>query len=94
MVFDITRISIFVLTTILGFNALEFGHNNLHWLSDNVGQNVESSSVRHAYNEVSCPFIDCSINSDFKSRNEALASLKTESFHSIEFLTKESTKLM
>jgi hypothetical protein len=43
---------------------------------------------------VSCTFIDCSINSDFKSRNEALASLKTESFHSIEFLTKESTKLM
>lgn len=88
MVFDVTGAK-FALFCFGGSDALEFGHDDLHGLSDDVGQHVESSSVRHTDDKSPCSAIDEAVNGELKSGHEGLAALKAESFHGIELGPEE-----
>jgi hypothetical protein len=77
-----------------GHSTLELGHDDLHGLSNDISQDVETTSMGHTNNKVGRTIIDCSVNSTLKAGNETLATFETKSFHGVEFLGKESTEIV
>ena len=78
----------------LGDNTLELSHNNFYGLAHNISQNVETSTVRHTNDEMMSTFIYSSIDGDFKARNETLTAFKSETFHRVELLGCEASKIV
>lgn len=74
--------------------ALELGHDDLHWLTDDVGQHVESTSVWHTNNKVSGTVVNSGVDGDLDTWNEGLATLETESLHGVELGGQEGAEVV
>jgi len=94
MVFNIASLCVDRLSTLLWLDALEFCHDDLHGLSDNISESVKSTSMRHTNDKSSGAFLHSGVNAEFESWDEGLAALETESFHGIELAGHESTPLV
>ena len=75
-------------------NTLEFGKNNLHWLSDNVGKHVQSSSMWHTNDSFFSSHLYQSIKACLHSWDKGLTALKPESLHGIELVLQEILELV
>jgi len=96
MVLNVT--CIFELAVISAFgrwqSALELSHDHLERFPHHVGQNIESTSVGHTNNKVSCSIINSGIDADLHSGNKTIATLEAESFHGVELLRKEKAEIV
>ena len=93
MVFDISSWQLVALLD-LWSDTLEFSHDDLHWLSDNVGERVQPASMGHADDELSATELNCRIEQIFQPRDKGLAAFETETFSCIEFLRHEVAPLV
>lgn len=94
MVLDIAGASIFCGVLFVWSDSLELRHDDLKGLSNDVCQNVESSSVWHANNESPATIFDCGIYRHFETGNETLATFETETLHRVELLAYELSKVV
>ncbi len=66
-------------TLILSSNGSgKLGENGLVWLADDVGEDVQATTMWHTNNDILDTIVDGAIDKSLHSRNEGLASLKTE----------------
>ena len=63
-------------------------------LPHNVGQHIESASVRHTNNEISSAEVDSLVNANLDTRHERLATLEAKTFVSVEFLREEQAEVV
>lgn len=75
-------------------NTLDFSHDHLKGLSHDVGQHVESTTVRHTNNELVCAILYGSVDSDLQAWDERVATLKAESLFGIKLLGHKSTEVV
>ena len=95
MILDVTRVLMPVGSAILGWlNALELGENGFHRLADDIGQHVETATMRHANDALEGAVVDQSIEASLHSWNEGLAALETKTLHSVELIGKELCKFI
>jgi hypothetical protein len=94
MVLDVTSLGVDSLSTLLWLNTLELGHDCLHGLAHDVGESVETASVRHSDHEGAGTLFDGGVNAELEAWNERFAALETEALHGVEFHCHEGTPLM
>lgn len=96
MVLNITRVIKLLckLTFSNGLNSLDLGHNHFKGFSDNVGENIESTTMGHTNHELVSTIFNGGVNSHLQTGNEWVTALKTESLLSIELLGHESTEVV
>jgi hypothetical protein len=58
--------------------ASELTEDGLVGLADNVGQNIETTTVRHTNDDVLDAVVDTAVNQGLHTRDQGLATLKTE----------------
>ena len=51
MVLDITSVGVHSLVALVRLDALELGHNDLHGLAHDVGERIQTATMRHADDE-------------------------------------------
>ena len=94
MVFHITCFFGGVVSFFHGGYALELCEDRVKWFVDNIGQHVESSSVRHTYDDFLTPIFRQLLNHNLHARNERLQTLKPEPLHSVKLGSNELGELI
>ena len=94
MVLDITSVSKDGLSTLLGGDSLELGHDDFHRLAHNISKSVKTTSVSHADDKGASALLDCRVDAEFQAGDERLAAFETETFHGVELASHEGTPLM
>ena len=94
MVLNIASLGVNCLIALLWLNALEFGHDDLLWFSNDVSQSVQTAPMRHSDHESSRAFFNSGVDTVFKARNEGFAALQPEALHRIELAGHEGTPLV
>lgn len=77
-----------------GHSALELSHDDLHGLSNDISQDVKTTSVGHTNNEVRCTMVNTGVDGTLNAGNETFTTLETESLHGVELLGKEATEVV
>ena len=93
MVFDISSWQLVALLD-LWSDTLEFSHDDLHWLSNNVSEGVQSASMGHRDDKFSGAEFNRGIEQIFQTGDKGLATFKTETFGCIELLRHEVAPLV
>lgn len=72
------ELTVFDVTTNSAFVAGKLVQDGLDWLSNDVGKNVETTTVRHTHDDALDTLVDTSVDEGLHSGDERLASLETE----------------
>lgn len=94
MVLDVTSAGVDCLLTLLRGDALELSHDHLHGFAHDIGQSVQTTSVRHSDNKGPGALFDSGVDAEFEAGHEGLATFETEALHRVELASHESTPLM
>lgn len=94
MILDISRVSHELLVGVgIGWSdTLELGEDDLHWLSNNVGQHIKSTSMWHTDNNLFAVILNEGVHDGLHAWDETFAALKTKSLQCVEFILEEDGK--
>ena len=94
MILDITSACSDRFFTLLWLNSLELSHDDLHRLTNDICECVESTSVSHSNDKCARTFLNRRVNAEFEARHKGFAAFQSKSLHCVEFLCHKSTPLM
>ena len=94
VIFDIASLCINCFCALLGLDALEFGHNDLHGLSDDVCKCIEATSVRHSNDKSPGALLDGGVNAEFESRDESFTAFEAKPLHRVKFASHKGAPLV
>mmetsp|Transcript_838 Transcript_838/g.1138 ORF Transcript_838/g.1138 Transcript_838/m.1138 type:complete len:1008 (-) Transcript_838:79-3102(-) len=91
MVLDVTTTNIFIRIFVNNLTG-EFTENLRHGLTNNVGEDIETTTMGHTDDDILNSEVSTGVNHGLNTRNHALGTLKTKTLGGREFVGEESFK--
>lgn len=88
MVLDVTSL-LSLRLTLLWRDSLELSHNHFHWLTNDIGKSVESTTMGHTNDENASASLSGSIDHVLEAWHERFTTLEAESLHRVELAGHE-----